>query len=272
MHAGRHTAATPSDTKTITGSGRRLDPSIRARLAARIEPASIRGPSLAIGATLLLAACSDNVVQTDETGVAPLPSDSYLRVAGDSRVYRIDSQRSVIIVRTGREGPAARLGHDHAIASETIDGFVELHRDPARSRADLAFAVRELVVDKPEYRDQLGLDTEPSESDIAGTYTNMLKVVPPDVHPWVKINATIAEPGALAVAVTLTGRTVNYVVPATIEYDDERATVSGATTVRHEDFGLSPFSAAGGLLRVADELGIRFDITAERVSPARASP
>ena len=227
---------------------------------------------LALCAASVLAGCSDTVEKTDEASIAPLPSDSYLRVADESRVYRIDPQRSVIIVRTGREGPAARLGHDHAIASESVDGFIEVHTDPARSRADLAFAVRELIVDKPVYRDRLGLDTEPSESDVAGTYTNMLKVVPPDAHPWVTINATIAEPAALAVAVTLAGRTVNYVVPATIESDQERATVSGTTSIRHEDFGLSPFSAAGGLLRVSQELGIRFDITAERITRSRGSP
>ena len=238
----------------------------------REGPAPIGSVYLGLCAALVLAGCSDTVVQTDEVSIAPLPADSYLRVAGNSRVYRVDPQRSTIIIQTGREGPAARLGHDHAIASENIDGFVEVNADPAQSRADLAFAVRELIVDKPPYRDRLGLDTEPSDSDIAGTYTNMLKVVPPDTHPWVKINATMAEPGTLAVAVTLAGRSVNYLVPATIESDRQRATVTGSTTIRHEDFGLSPFSAAGGLLRVSEELGIRFDITAERINPSRASP
>ena len=221
---------------------------------------------------VLLAGCTESTVRTDEATVAPLPEDSYLRVADNSRVYRIDPQRSVIIVRTGREGPAARLGHDHAIASVSVAGLVEVNDDPDRSRADIAFPIRELIVDKPEYRDQLQLDTTPSESDIAGTYTNMLKVIPPDVNPWITINATIAEPGTLAVAVTLSGRTVNYLVPATIDSDGQRATVRGSATIRHTDFGLSPFSAVGGLLRVSDELGIRFDITAERISPSRASP
>ncbi len=221
---------------------------------------------------ILLAGCTESTVRTDEATIAPLPEDSYLQVAGERPVYRIDPQRSVIIVRTGREGPAARLGHDHAIASESIAGFVEVHDNPDQSRADIAFPIRELIVDKPEYREQLQLDTTPSESDIAGTYANMLKVIPPDVNPWITINATIAEPGILAVAVTLSGRTVNYLVPTTIDSDSQRATMSGSATIRHTDFDLSPFSAVGGLLRVSDELGIRFDITAERVSPSSESP
>ena len=220
---------------------------------------------------ILLVGCTESAIKTDEATTAPLPADSYVGAADDSRVYRIDPQRSVVLIRTGRSGPAARLGHDHAIASESVAGFVEIHNDPNQSRADVAFAIRELIVDKTEYRDQLQLDTTPSETDIAGTYTNMLKVVPPDEHPWITINATIAEPGTLAVAVTLIGRTVNYLVPATIESTSDNASVRGSTTIRHEDFGLSPFSAVGGLLRVSDELEIRFDITAERLSPSGAS-
>ena len=34
--------------------------------------------------------------------------------------------------------------------------------------------------------------------------------------------------------------------------------------VQHGDFGLTPFSAAGGLLRVADQLDIEFELTAVR--------
>ena len=36
--------------------------------------------------------------------------------------------------------------------------------------------------------------------------------------------------------------------------------------VAHEDFGLSPFSAVGGLLRVAEEMEIIFEVSATRVS------
>ena len=273
MRASRYLAAATG----LNGSAVPLDLRRGLRTTARRSATANRARyfrALCIGfcVATLAAGCGETVTKTDEASAAPLPADSYRRVANDSAVYRIDPQRSVIIVKTGREGPAARLGHDHAIASERVEGFVEVHDDPAQSRADLVFAVRELVVDKPMYRDQLGLDTDPSESDIAGTYANMLKVVTPDAHPWVRINATIAEPGTLAVAVTLAGRTVNYLVPATIESDGTQTRVRGAATIRHEDFGLSPFSAVGGLLRVSDELGIRFDITAERFSPPSASP
>jgi hypothetical protein len=34
--------------------------------------------------------------------------------------------------------------------------------------------------------------------------------------------------------------------------------------VRHSDFGLVPFSAAGGLLKVADEVTVDFELVATR--------
>jgi len=35
-------------------------------------------------------------------------------------------------------------------------------------------------------------------------------------------------------------------------------------TVQHGDFGLTPFSAAGGLLRVAEDIEIVFEIVASK--------
>ena len=39
-------------------------------------------------------------------------------------------------------------------------------------------------------------------------------------------------------------------------------TASGAFQVRQTDFGITPFSVAGGAVQVADVVDVRFDITA----------
>jgi hypothetical protein len=41
-------------------------------------------------------------------------------------------------------------------------------------------------------------------------------------------------------------------------------TATGRLVVKHSDFGLVPFSAAGGLLKVADEVSIDFELLATR--------
>ena len=44
----------------------------------------------------------------------------------------------------------------------------------------------------------------------------------------------------------------------------EELSVSGSMSVAHADFGLTPFSAAGGLLRVAEDIDVVFDLVAIR--------
>jgi len=214
---------------------------------------------------LLLAGCTQPVAIREETSPPPLPEASYAAAArSGAAVYRLLPQESLILVHVGRAGAMQRLGHEHAVASEDVRGFVEWHADASAARADIAFAVRDLIVDKPQYRERLELDTTPSADDVAGTYANMLRVLEPDTYPWVTAQARIAETGAgkptLAVSVTLHGTTFEYLVPVDLAVDERRIAVTGHATIRHSDFGLSPFSAAGGLLRVADELDIDFHL------------
>jgi len=171
----------------------------------------------------------------------------------------------------GRGGRAKRLGHEHAVASEDLEGFIEFGDDPAKARADVAFPLRELVVDKPEYREHFALDTEPSADDIAGTYTNMLKVLEPSAYPWATLQAWIAAADGdalqFAVSVTLHGATMEYLLPASVSVDRGTLVADASTIIRHSDFGVEPFSAAGGLLRVADELAIELHLVGRRFRP-----
>lgn len=219
----------------------------------------------------LLASCAQPVARVDETSAAPLPADSYADAAkSGAAVYRVDPTESMVVAIVGRDGRLKHLGHDHAIASEDLIGYVEINSMRSGSRADLAMPIRNLVVDKAEYRKEFGLDTSPSESDIAGTYTNMLKVLEPESWPWATVRARFAaESGSaqeLAVTIELHGMAFDYLVPVDLEITDERVVVSGEFRVMHTDFGLSPYTAAGGLLRVADEVGIRFRVVARRAA------
>lgn len=218
----------------------------------------------------VLAGCAVPVEQVREDSPAPLPAASYVQAARQgARVYEIVPQDSLLLVRVGRAGRAQRLGHEHAVASETLAGFVELGDDPTTARADIAFALRELVVDKAEYREHFALDTEPSPDDIAGTYSNMLKVLEPSTYPWATIRALVLSvDGAdlqLGASVTLHGATAEYLLPARIRIENDRLTADVSGTIRHSDFGVEPFSAMAGLLRVADELAIELHLVGRRL-------
>ena len=197
-----------------------------------------------------------------------LPEDSYIEAARrGAAVYRIQTPESRLLVRVGRAGPMKNLGHDHVIASEDIEGLVMLHDDPAASRADLLVPLQRLVVDKAEYRAQLGVEGEVSESAIDGTTSNMQdKVLESAIYPWAQISARFAsaqsDPPTLSISVTLHGTAFEYLVPVDLKVEPGRLVINGEMTLRHTDFGLTPFSAMRGLLRVADELELQFALVA----------
>jgi hypothetical protein len=231
---------------------------------------SHRSAAGAVAALACLAACTQPVPVVDEASAPPLPEAEYIEAAGaGAAVFRIDPMKSLLLVRVGRAGKLGSLGHDHAVASEDLQGRIALYEAFERSHGDVVFPVRNLVVDRPEHRERFAFDTQPSADDIAGTYTNMLKVLDPAPFPWAGIRAGIVsgsrDETELAIAVTLHGTTFDYRVPAAVEILGERLVVSGKASVRHSEFGLEPYSAAGGLLRVADELGVEFRLVAHRI-------
>jgi polyisoprenoid-binding protein YceI len=69
----------------------------------------------------------------------------------------------------------------------------------------------------------------------------------------------------LKVSMTLHGATFDYVVPVELQVEPDKLVIRGDMTMQHEDFGLTPFSAAGGLLRVADQLELQFMLVARRI-------
>jgi hypothetical protein len=200
-----------------------------------------------------------------------LPEAAYIEAARQGAdVYRIETPESYVLVRVGRAGRMKNLGHDHVIASENVEGLVMLHDDPAESRADLLIPLQLLIVDKTEYREQMGLEGEMTESAIDGTSRNMQdKVLESEIYPWVQISARFApaqsDPSMLDVSVTLHGATFDYRVPVDLQIESDRLVIKGNMTMQHADFGLIPFSAAGGLIKVAEQLELQFMLVAHRL-------
>lgn len=219
----------------------------------------------------LLAACAQppSHVPADTTA-PPLPEAVYRDAAREGKaVYRVDPQRSRVLMRTGREGSMKAAGHDHVIASADVEGLVLLGSDPQKSRADLRLPLQQLIVDDPAHRERFGLEPELPASAIEGTTRNMQdKVLESNLFPWatasIRLLSIEQQEAQLAATVTVHGMSFDYRLPAAITSDPDTLTVSGSMTIRHEDFGLEPFSAAGGLLRVAEDIEVVFEIMASR--------
>lgn len=218
----------------------------------------------------LLAACAQPEWAPEDTSAPPLPEGVYREAARQGEaVYRVDPQHSRVFMRTGRDGPMKAAGHDHVIVSADIEGLVLVSDDPDKSRANLRFPLQQLLVDDPAYRQRFGMEPDLPASAIEGTTRNMQdKVLESSRFPWatasVQALSIQQEKAQLEVSVAMHGVSFDYEVPAALEFDPDTLTVSGSMTVSHGDFGLTPFSAAGGLLRVAEDIEVVFEIVASR--------
>jgi polyisoprenoid-binding protein YceI len=218
----------------------------------------------------LLASCAQPEWVPEDTGAPPLPERVYQQAArAGEAVYRVDTQRSRVFLRTGRDGPMKSAGHDHVIASVDVEGLVLVSDDPGKSRADLRLPLQQLVVDDPAYRERFGLEPGLPESAIEGTTRNMQeKVLESNLFPWATASVRVLSmqdaQAELDVTVTVHGASFDYTMPADVDIGQDTLRVSGSMTVQQSDFGLIPFSAAGGLLRVAEDIEIAFEIEARR--------
>jgi len=222
----------------------------------------------AIAAVLLVAGCAE--LLRVEAPVAPppeFPEGDYQQAAKQGKpVYRIDSRESIVVIEVRRGGSLARLGHDHVVASHDVTGYIA----PGEGSADLYVALAKLVVDEADLRKEAGFDTQPSDSDIEGTRSNMhAHVLDTEKHPFALIAVKGADAKAakqtLDVAITLHGQTRSFQVPAEIEVDDRTISVTGKLAFNQSDFGITPYALLGGAIAVKDGLVLRFRIRAKRM-------
>ena len=225
-----------------------------------------------LGAALLAAGCAQvpppAPPQAERPGAPDLDA-AYYRGAAErgAKVYRVQSGDSLLVVRVYRGGRLAKLGHDHVVSSREPRGFI----DADQGRADLYVAVESLVVDDAAQRAAAGFDSHPSESDIAGTRSNMLeKVLEAERFPFVVLRVRALERDAVQAELSLHGVTRPLRIPAKIERGAERIGVSGSFAFNQTDFGIEPFSVFGGALAVQDRVELSFAMRAARVPDAKA--
>jgi hypothetical protein len=213
----------------------------------------------------ILAACAQLPrVEAPSAPPAEFPEAYYLQALKQGKpVFRVESRESLVVIEVRRSGSLARLGHDHVVASREVVGYVA----PDEGRADLYVALARMQVDEPALRAEAGLDTQPGESDVEGTRANMLeKVLEAEKFPFalVGVSGANARRGdvPLSVTITLHGSTRTLQVPARIDADADRMSVTGTFSFDQTDFGITPYSLLGGAIAVQNRVDLRFRIIA----------
>jgi len=208
----------------------------------------------------LLAGCS--------TAQSPRHSADSLPALPDGRPYIVDPAASSLRIILGTEGALAALGHPHVIGGSVIGGTVVIANPWQDSAFRLEVPVAELVVDQAAWRAAEGLDPDVPESAIRATRENMLSDSQLNVasYPLIELSSIeITGPEwqpDVRFRVTIAGQTSVHTVPIALNWDENQLTATGKLLTRFSDLGLTPYSAFGGGLRVADELRIRFRVKA----------
>ncbi len=157
-----------------------------------------------------------------------------------------------LLIRTGRSGMGAKAGHDLTIEATRWQGSVDL--------AGQAVAV-DVAVDGLEVRDGTGGVkplTDSDRADIKDTFTR--KVLRTAEHPTISFRSTRAEgtPDSFTVNGDLTIMGVTQ--PVTLRGAMSGGRVRGSTTVQQSRWGIKPYSAFLGALKVRDEVEVEFDL------------
>jgi YceI-like domain len=252
-------------------------------MLANVQENAVRaGRCAMVAALVIVAGCRST------SGPAPPANASQSRspdsapatMHAGTQALQVDPDRTAVTVIVRRAGPLAKLGHDHVITSADESGSVWLGSTPADSSFDLVLPVERFEVDLPEARTAAGPEfAAPVPDDArAGTRHNMLRaaVLDGEHFPSITLRSAAAS-GAwpqpiVRVAVTLKGVEHEQEIPVVVERDASGVVARGELRLNQTDFGMTPFSVAGGAIQVADTLEIRFQIAASpagAVSPPR---
>ncbi|GAA2435710.1 YceI family protein [Actinomadura vinacea] len=167
-----------------------------------------------------------------------------------------------LLVKTGRSGLGRRAGHDLTIEAARWSGTLTLPGDTADSATTEGFSAAVTVpVDGLEVREGTGGVRPLSDQDRAEIAKNLRKVLDAARHPEITFTATRAAGSAGEYSVdgelTVAGRTAPLTLRA--RTDDDR--VRGDATVKQTRWGIKPYSAFFGALKLADEVEVSFDLT-----------
>ena len=184
-----------------------------------------------------------------------------------------------LVIHIGKTGRLARLGHNHLVSASDLQGRAWTD-DRGSLNAEVSLEVTALEVDNHDLRERFRqkpggewLDiykSTPTSKNIADTRKNMLgpRVLDAEHHPSLRVQAIaadaaaefdIADAGSLNASIEITLRAQRSNAPVTLHW---QRLASGSIAwqarfeVTHQTLGLTPFSALGGALAVADLISI----------------
>ena len=159
----------------------------------------------------------------------------------------IDTTRSKITIHVGKTGLFSAAGHEHVVSVPIAQGAID---DSGR----IWFRVDTAKIQVLPEKDQAAVQTDMQE-----------KVLESAAFPEIRFESTAIKKLAeskwsVTRNLSLHGKTN----PVTADVQLGGAGYAGTATIKQSQFGIKPVSAAGGAVKVKDELKIDFVIVPEK--------
>ena len=182
--------------------------------------------------------------------------------------YRVGPENGTLLVRTGREGAAALMGHDLTLVATSWTATVRVDAgNPSRSTVRATVDAGSLVVLEAS-GGPVGL-TDSQRAEIEDTMRT--KVLRSDRHPRISFRSTSVDGDGKRASVTGDLTLARRTRPVTLELRVARSKlprIIATTSLVQTEFGIEPYSALLGALRVKDVV----EVTVELRLPAPSSP
>jgi polyisoprenoid-binding protein YceI len=170
--------------------------------------------------------------------------------------HRLGPENGTLLVRTKKGGAAAAAGHNLTIEVAAWSATLEIAEDPAASRIELSADSRSMTVlegtggvmslgDDDKANIKQTIDEEVLKGTAIEFHSTQVQIGPaPD---QVRVAGELELAGARA--------------PVAFELSAPDGRLTGSAVVKQTDFGMKPYSALFGTLKVLDEVTI--EVTAE---------
>jgi len=182
------------------------------------------------------------------------------------QVFTIDAANSHVLIQVGKAGMFGFAGHAHEVLAPSVNGRVSVEPDDwQRSSVSLEFNAAALKVSG---RDEPPGDVPQVQQVMLSEQVLDAKRFPTVAFRSRRVSVTPRAVNGLDLAIegdlALHGVTRQLTIHASATLRPDGLTARGTFVIRQTDFGIRPVTAAGGTVKVKDDVQIEFDLQARR--------
>jgi len=184
--------------------------------------------------------------------------------AAAPRTFSVDGSASSASAHVGKTGIGSFAGHDHTVLAQGIQGEVVLDPEQlSRSSVDVVVNARSLKIseegepqgDPPKVQRAMRGSKVLDVGRYGTIHFRSVEVAGKQVAPSSYDLTVVGE-------LSLHGVTKAFTVPVRVDVRGDTLNATGKMVVKQTDFGIEPTTAAGGLVKVEDEVPLSFRIAA----------